>query len=366
MTVVPDPAALTCSAQAQLADEPLRGTAPDAVGWFLVEQAGPWGHDAVTESGLDPLVAAELTRRTADIPVRAQLIRRPGHRRGVQRTVILAHAGPERTWMRRLAVQDPRRILDVDPQLLLSPVEPELGEPEPGPVLLVCTHAKRDQCCALWGRPLVAGLAERHPEAVWESSHVGGHRFAGNLVVLPHGNVHGYLDVEAGVRVVDRYLAGEVDVATLRGRSSLPPAGQAAEVFVREHAGVDDLDALRVTDVVGGDEAEVHVELAGRRFVVHVEARPLGAELLTGCDKPAPKDPGTYRLVSAHGALTGPAHPRRLAQVSAGSTVSLPVPSRVATRCAWVAAVRLVWNHSGRTGVRNGPRTTVFATSSRR
>lgn len=297
----------TCSAQARLLGEPLPGTGPEATGWFLVEQPGAWGHDALTESELDRLVAEEWERRTAALPVRVQIIRRPGHRRSVQRTVILAHAGPDRTWMRRVALQDTRDLLDIDPALLLSGDEPDLGEPEPGPVLLVCTHAKRDQCCALWGRPVATHLAETHPGQVWESSHVGGHRFAANVIVLPEGYAHGYLTPETAGRVVAAYARGEVDVATMRGRSSLPRPAQAAEVFAREQLGVAGIADLRVASwrEVGGDEpqdgpgevTEVTVEVAGRTCLVRVAARPLGTELLTGCDKPAPKDPGVFALV---------------------------------------------------------------------
>lgn len=287
----------TCAAQARLTGEPLAGTAPEATGWLVIEQPGPWGRDAVLESGLDRHLAQELVRRADDLPVRVQLARRPGHRRSVQRAVHLAHAGPDRPWLRRLAVGDVHRLLDLDLELLLAPDEPELGEPEPGPVYLACTHAKRDQCCARWGRPLVAALAGRHPDRVWESSHLGGHRFAGNLAVLPHGYCHGYLDPDDGLRVAAAAEAGEVDLASLRGRSSLAPAAQAAEVFARRHTGVTAVDALELRLVEGEDLASAEVRVGGRQLVVHVRRAPLGTELLTGCDKHQPKDPGSYQLV---------------------------------------------------------------------
>lgn len=286
-----------CSAQARQREEPLAGTAPEATGWLAIEQPGPWGPDAVLESELDRHVAEELTRRAADLPVRIQLVRRPGHRRSVQRAAFLAHAGADGAWLRRVALGDVHVLLDLDLNLLLSPDEPDLGEPEPEPLYLVCTHGKRDQCCALWGRPLVNELAERSPERVWESSHVGGHRFAGNLVVLPEGYTYGYLRAEDGRRVADAAEAGAVDLATLRGRSSLPRAAQAAEVFARRHTGVTGVGEVRVVAVEGDDLAGVRVEVDGRGLSVHVEHVPLGAELLTGCEKDVPQDPGAYRLV---------------------------------------------------------------------
>ena len=69
-----------------------------------------------------------------------------------------------------------------------------------GPILLVCTHGVHDTCCALRGRPVAAALAARWPGQVWECSHVGGDRFAPNVVVLPDGFYYGNLDPETAVR----------------------------------------------------------------------------------------------------------------------------------------------------------------------
>jgi hypothetical protein len=33
--------------------------------------------------------------------------------------------------------------------------------------------------------PLAQSLAAQHPGRVWENTHVGGHRYAANLVLLP-------------------------------------------------------------------------------------------------------------------------------------------------------------------------------------
>src|SRR4029453_5830608 len=49
-------------------------------------------------------------------------------------------------------------------------------------------------CCAERGRPVAAALAQAHPEETWEVSHIGGDRFAGNLLVLPNGLYYGRLD----------------------------------------------------------------------------------------------------------------------------------------------------------------------------
>ena len=55
----------------------------------------------------------------------------------------------------------------------------------------VCTHGRHDACCAERGRPVAAALAAAHPEQTWEVSHIGGDRFAANVLVLPDGLYYG-------------------------------------------------------------------------------------------------------------------------------------------------------------------------------
>jgi hypothetical protein len=63
------------------------------------------------------------------------------------------------------------------------------------------------------------------------------------------------------------------------------------------------VDAVRVLAVDAaeadgaGELTAVALDVAGERLTVRVRAVPLGAEFLAGCDKPAPKDPGTFELV---------------------------------------------------------------------
>ena len=76
------------------------------------------------------------------------------------------------------------------------------------PLLLVCVHGRRDRCCARYGAAVFTRACERAgTEAVWQCTHVGGDRFAGNLVCLPEGLYFGHLDPDAagpGARGVRR------------------------------------------------------------------------------------------------------------------------------------------------------------------
>ncbi|OLF14912.1 sucrase ferredoxin [Actinophytocola xanthii] len=278
---------MRCSAVAEGIGEPLAGTAATAQTWLCLEQPGPWGRDALAASHLDEGVARELTRLSAGTGVRVVLIRRPGshpdRHRPVPRHVYLAHTAPGRTWLERTTVQDPKELLDLDFVQAGAGVPGGLGTPSAERLLLVCTNGRRDVCCALLGRPVAAALAGTHGEAVWECTHIGGHRFSPTAVLLPTGYAYGRLDVAAAARLLD----GGPGVVTegCRGRSTWPLPGQAAELAVREQERVSDPDALAVEVVANPAEGWLttvsHVD--GRVWQVNVVEREIAPPRAASC-----------------------------------------------------------------------------------
>ncbi len=172
----------------------MAGTAPTDVAWLFVEYAGPWGQQAVADSRLP----AELRELLADLTgVRVQLIRRHGGVSGPGVRVFAAWLGEQpAVWSGVL--DDHAGLLDLDLAGLARGGDAGLA-PYDEPLLLVCTNGRRDVCCAELGRPIAAALAARWPEATWETTHLGGHRFAGTLLALPSGVTLGRLDVASAV-----------------------------------------------------------------------------------------------------------------------------------------------------------------------
>jgi hypothetical protein len=205
-------------------------SAPEASrAWLLVEHPGPWPHEAAEAAQPAPLAA--LVTSAAEFGLRVQMIRRPGRRQvGDGRAVFLGWtAGPE-PWLRHAEVSaSAPGLAERDLKELAAGIVPAFGSFWRDPVFLVCTHAKRSACCARFGAPLAQALAGRHPGQVWESTHVGGHRFAANLVILPHGLYYGPVGVDVAGRAIDAYQRGAVAVERYRGRAGQPRAVQEAE-----------------------------------------------------------------------------------------------------------------------------------------
>jgi hypothetical protein len=126
------------------------------------------------------------------------------------------------------------------------------GELLDSPLFIVCTHGKHDPCCARYGRPVFEALAEQLDEEwVWQSTHVGGDRFAGNVVCLPHGVYYGRLDREDAIELLDEHLAERVVLDKYRGRSIFTFGEQAAERGIREREQILELDGLQLVETDG-------------------------------------------------------------------------------------------------------------------
>ena len=161
------------------------------------------------------------------------------------------------------------------------------------PVVLVCTNGKRDACCAKWGLPIYTALAQRDGIECWQTTHLGGHRFAPTLLTLPDGLCYGRLVPEDVEPLVGAVLAGEVYAAdrTLRGRTCLSAAAQAAEAHWRGQTGETKVDALRASTEEERDDITVVTltDGTGNTHRVAMQHRELGPLKRPSCAKePAP------------------------------------------------------------------------------
>lgn len=291
----------SCSAVSAAVGEPLAGSAPDAVAWVCLEQNGPWGAKAFTDSHLDASLGRSIEAAAAAHGIRPSLIRRPGRHADLTgdgtRTVLIAYTHPSGSWLLAGSVADPAALLQLDWEAVAAGSLPAVRTSLPGlapsePVLLVCTNGTRDTCCARLGRPVAAAAAESHPGRVWEITHTSGHRFAPTTVLLPHGVLHGRI-LDAG-GILDAADSGLLVDHGYRGRSTWPSRGQVAEAEVRLVAGVTGLDDLTVS--AAGDAWEVR-HRDGRTWTVSVTSYEEG-ERPPSCGKPSEPVPRHVTAIS--------------------------------------------------------------------
>jgi hypothetical protein len=232
---------------------------------------GSWGRDAVVESELGPHAPPIWRNAMRARGVRVITIRRDleTHHGGPATGVRLVHVvagrpGVTAATARRRIVDDLHQVVTAT-ESLASGAGAGMGwEDDDAPYALVCTNGRHDPCCATFGRPLVRTLrGSRWADRVWECSHIGGDRFAGNLLLLPESLYFGRCDGSAAEQVLTEYDAGRIDLPHFRGRSTSTIVEQAAEHFVRAEFALDRLDAITSIESLGNGQVSVRLADGG-------------------------------------------------------------------------------------------------------
>jgi hypothetical protein len=259
--------------------------------WLLIEHAGPWASH-LSDCAL-PAEIHELIERATALGVRPQLIRSPGRRTAAKPPyrVMVADTTSKVPWIAEGVFEN---LGDLDLGSLMRGVVPESCILVKEPVFLVCTHARRNACCARIGLPIARVLGESLPGRVWETTHVGGDRYAANLVCLPHGLYYGSMSQAAAIAAANAYRHGEIVLDRFRGRAGIPEPSQAAEHFVRAHTGELSVGGVAVESTRSdGDATEAIVRRGDVRFRVVVERA-----VFTPCGTACADTIATYRLAA--------------------------------------------------------------------
>ena len=241
-----------CAAVSSASGEPLAATASRVDHWILVEYRGAWAREPLGGSLLSSELKEHLrTQLTSLAHARLLFVKKPARRAQTSRRVFFGTSRPGEERFFGLEVEHEQELLGLDLAAALAgagTAAVPVGEAVEGPLYVVCTHGKRDRCCAVHGRPLYDALRhETETGRVWQSTHVGGDRFAGNVVVFPHGLYYGRVGPGDAGRVVAAHAAGEIDLDRYRGRSAYSFPVQAAEHALRESErllGFEDLTLL--------------------------------------------------------------------------------------------------------------------------
>ena len=293
-----------CAAASEAAGEETAGTASTVRGFLLVEHGGPWGQTALRDAAFPDGVAAALRSRCRDADVRPMLMRRHGGRPGLPQNprVVLAACSPRGGRAAGTRLDDVRDVADLPVADVVGTLRD--GRPLPSgwsdvPAFFgVCTHGRHDACCAERGRPVARALAEAAGDAAWEVSHLGGDRFAGNVLALPDGIYYGRVTSQSAPQLVSAHAVGRVVPALMRGRTALPFPVQAAEIALRRHLDLAEAGAVRPQAWTRRDARTVSTwDVAGRsRWRVVVDTAHPGPPRGLTCSSP-PALPPVHTVV---------------------------------------------------------------------
>lgn len=252
---------LPCGTAARRRGDALPGTAAHATSWLLVENPGPWPRRAFEDYPPDPPTGAAIARRARENGTRPLFIRRHGRTPTDRRFAFVDGASRSIGW----------RPYDDLAEILHDPWHTD--SPLTEPIYLVCAHGRHDRCCAVAGRPVAAELSRVVPDRTWECSHLGGDRFAGNLLALPWGATYGYVDALDVPLILEATENGLLHLPLLRGCATDRPVVQTARIAAQQLLDRPQYDALPVTgiDDAGPDRWLVHLADPESAAVVTVE-----------------------------------------------------------------------------------------------
>ena len=297
-----------CAVASLQRSEALFATASPVRRWLLVEVRGAWGRDCVWDTKLGGHVDPAWRKRIEATGARILAVRRDldiAEERSVRLMWVVSGApGDLRTgtWSTTIDHLDDVMAATESVPFGIGERAPSGWEvaPAPAPIALVCTNGRHDSCCATYGRPLVRALrSSRWEHQVWESTHVGGDRFAANVVMLPQGLYYGRVDPDVADQLFAAHHRGELLVDHYRGRSVFGFAEQAAEYFVRSELALVGIDA--VTNVERDrehGELVVTIDTAPRRLAVVLERTMSASPTPLTCKGADGLSYPTYRLVA--------------------------------------------------------------------
>ncbi len=279
-----------CAEDALARDEPLTATASRVEHWLLVEYSGYWPHEPLDAAVFAGSLRAHLEAQLERLP-RSRLLLVKRHGRGTPAGPVRVFYGYTRERARRffsLELEGHPDLLDLDVASALLDGDDGPGRPLDHPLLVVCTHGIRDRCCARYGQALFRTAHGLEPAWTWQATHVGGDRFAGNLVAFPEGLYFGRAHGDGLRSVLREYAAGRVALEWYRGASCYPMPVQAAEIAVRRETGLTGFYDLRL---VGreGDHIRLLADVAGDVHEVEVDTEIAEEETYLTCKADEPR-----------------------------------------------------------------------------
>ena len=260
-----------CSDLCLASGEPMPGTAVEVDVWLLLEYKPAWKPKALEDNDLAPRTREWLDHTLANVAesgrkARAQFIRRPELDTD-ETTLFIAEEGALKRF--RSLGHDDIQGLSLDSSRF---------EEVPETHYFVCTNGQRDLCCARYGLPAYAELRTLVGGRTWQTTHLGGHRFAPNVLVLPQGAVYGRVFPEDVGAFVETIETGALSRCHLRGRSAYSPEAQVAEAH---------LDGVRELRSVDGGTVTFETESGIATVDIQLAATPL--EVIASCDRTEPE-----------------------------------------------------------------------------
>ncbi|MBV9154685.1 MAG: hypothetical protein JO097_00350, partial [Acidobacteriaceae bacterium] len=222
--------------------EQIFGTVPFIAKWLLVEYPAAWRNHAIEKSNFSEMVKRHLSSYADAVPNSRQILIRQAHKsRDGFVLCFVVNSREDEPEVGQLEVESYDQLLNLNFATLEHSAENQKLD---HPLFLVCTHGTHDKCCAKFGLPVYKAARQQAGDEAWQCSHIGGDRFAANLICFPHGIYYGHVTPADVEPILAAYRRGEIYLKNYRGRCCFPRAAQIAEYFIRSESGIKRIASL--------------------------------------------------------------------------------------------------------------------------
>jgi len=288
----------TCFDNSLQASEQIFSTAPNINFWILIEYSSHWEEKAFNNSDIQIEVKNMIRSLAGKYPKsRIQLIRNEDKSNDhINLYIAITKETDKKVYEYR--VKSYQDILNID-------FDSEMSDKHltSKPLMLVCTHGSYDNCCGEKGLELFYHLSKKEKYfKVWQTTHLGGHRFAANILILPGGIYYGRINRDNYKKIKNSYINNKLEIDLLRGRCFYHPDVQAAEYYLRSELNYSYLNNLYLISKSTTEDGTIDVrfknEDSNKVFELTIEKNDKALQLLASCRDKHKKFIAQYRLMS--------------------------------------------------------------------
>jgi len=224
-----------CSVLSRISAEPLAGTAPFARHFvFITWPKKYWQYEALEAKGGFPQGLKKWMKEQSEVNGKISI--RLVSRAGLGQDKVEIYIYPEKyCYSNVLPSQIPAVLESYFRDGITAAFSPA---PIEGEQIFICTHGRHDKCCAKFGQELADKMRyhvsrQKTAVEVWDSSHLGGHRFAATMIDFPTGRAYGHLSADELPNYLASRKAAQVYGRAYRGSVFLSGLEQVAEAHVQ-------------------------------------------------------------------------------------------------------------------------------------
>lgn len=199
----------------------------------------------------------------------------------------------------RFPLESYEDILQLDWQAILNTPEAYQQHQANEALALICTNASHDPCCGQFGTALFEEA--KTLKNIWQTNHLGGDRFAANVVVLPQGIYYRRVSKDNLIAIQDATDNHTYYLPNLGGRSYYDRHTQIAEHYLytnqltAQASPTWHLWQLVASESHGEDQSIITFADAQKKlYLLQVTKRPTGQKALLNCHATEPESLSSF------------------------------------------------------------------------